>query len=206
MKSHKGFIAQCKFHHCHKIKADFESVGLELNERSIKNMETIQYQKNMIKKLSWNRNMMEMKEKKRTHKKVNHIEYDGARQLQKSLLSNKFDNQMCSLLMILTCRSANTFKYNFNSQFGQEKSCNLSNYQSFVGSPSVRRGCFWGHFGQDPTQDQILIQICIFSVSYVHCYLPNLWRNCILRQLRAVFPPLKASALYESVLRGKQLV
>ena len=61
----------------HKLIADFESVGLEINEMSIRNMDTIQY-KNMIKKLIWNKNMMEMEEKKKNHKKVKHIEYDGS--------------------------------------------------------------------------------------------------------------------------------
>ena len=108
----------------HKLIADFESVGLEINEMSIRNMDTIQY-KNMIKKLIWNKNMMEMEEKKKNHKKVKHIEYDGSRQPQKYLLSNKFDNEMCSLLMNLRCRSVNTFKDNFHSQFGQEPPCKL---------------------------------------------------------------------------------
>ena len=82
----------------HRLKADFESIGLELNELSIKNMETGQY-KNMIKKLIWRKNVIEMEERKNKHKKVKHIEYDGARNPQKYLTSNKFDNQMCSLLI-----------------------------------------------------------------------------------------------------------
>ena len=52
------------------MKADFESIGLELNELSIKNMETGQY-KNMIKKFIWRKNVTEMEEKKKKHKKVN---------------------------------------------------------------------------------------------------------------------------------------
>ena len=51
----------------HRVKADFESIGLELNELLIKIMEISQY-KNMIKN-NWRKNVTEMEEKKKNIRK-----------------------------------------------------------------------------------------------------------------------------------------
>ena len=106
------------------VKADFKRVGLDMNDTYIKNMKTSHY-KNMVKNLVWKTNFAELEEKKINHKKVQHVKYDGKRKAQHYLLNHKFNNEMCSLLFNLRCRSVNTFKENFHSKFGQFPPCDV---------------------------------------------------------------------------------
>ena len=108
----------------HNVKADFQGVGLDLNDKAIEKMDTTEY-KHMIKKLVWKKNLAEMNEKKKTHTKVKHIQYDSLKKPQGYLLSHKFNNTMCNLLFNLRCRSVNGFKDNFHSIYGQEPLCEL---------------------------------------------------------------------------------
>ena len=66
-----------------------------------------------------------MEKLKNVHKKVKHIEYYSERKPQNYLTIRIFDNKMCSLLFNLRCKSVNSFRENFHSQFGQKPPCKL---------------------------------------------------------------------------------
>ena len=73
----------------------------------------------------WNVFFNELQEKKLKHTKVMNIEYDGKRTPQPYLLNHNFDNEMCSLLFNLRCKSVNTFRDNFHTWYGKEPPCRL---------------------------------------------------------------------------------
>ena len=56
---------------------------------------------------------------------MKNIVYDGKRNPQPYLLNSNFNNELCSLLFNLRCKSVNTFRDNFHSLYGQEPSCRL---------------------------------------------------------------------------------
>jgi hypothetical protein len=120
------------------VKADFKRIGLDMNDTSITNMNTSEY-KQIVKKLVWKKNFDELEEKKNNHKKVKHIKYDGKRKAQNYLLNHKFNNEMCSLLFNLRCRSVNSFKDNFHSKFGQLPPCDIC--KKFVDSQEHALEC-----------------------------------------------------------------
>ena len=106
------------------LLADFKKVGLELDEKSIIEMEPSVY-KNYIKLSVWNAAYKELLNMKSKHIKVKHIKYDGKRAPQQYLNSSLFDNKMCSLLFNLRCKSVNNFRDNFHSKYGEAPKCKL---------------------------------------------------------------------------------
>ena len=73
----------------------------------------------------WKLFFRELQQKKEKHIKVKHLQYSGLRQPQPYLTSQKFDNDMTSLLFNLRCSSVNEFKDNFHTQYGKYPPCQL---------------------------------------------------------------------------------
>ena len=106
------------------LVSDFKKIGMEIDESKIKEVDLITYKKH-IKTSVWNVFFNELQEKKLKHTKVMNIEYDGIRTPQPYLLNHNFDNEMCSLLFNLRCKSVNNFRDNFHTWYGKEPPCRL---------------------------------------------------------------------------------
>ena len=106
------------------LMSDFKKVGVTFDEESIREMDSNVYRKE-VKTNVWIAAHKELLERKSIHKKVRDIIYDGVRAPQKYLTSSMFNNNMCSLLFNLRCRSENNFKDNFHTLYGQTPLCIL---------------------------------------------------------------------------------
>ena len=106
------------------IKEDFEKIGLEINEETIKATDKDTFKK-LIKSSVWNVFFQELQAKKLTHTKVKDISYSGSRAPEKYLTNPKFDNNMRSLLFNLRSQSVNEFQNNFHTMYGKEPPCRI---------------------------------------------------------------------------------
>ena len=106
------------------IKEDFEKIGLEINEETIKATDKDTFKK-LIKSSVWNVFFQELQAKQLTHTKVKDISYSGSRAPEKYLTNPKFDNNMRSLLFNLRSQSVNKFQNNFHTMYGKEPPCRI---------------------------------------------------------------------------------
>ena len=107
-----------------RVASDFEQVDIPMDEEVIMRTDLSSY-KSIIKTAMWKLFFKELQEKKEKHIKVKHLQYSGLRQPQPYLTSQKFDNDMTSLLFNLRCSSVNEFKDNFHTQHGKYPPCQL---------------------------------------------------------------------------------
>ena len=108
----------------YRVASDFQQVDITMNEEEIIRTDLITY-KSIIKTAVWKLFYKELQVRQEKHIKVKHIKYSGLRQPQPYLTSQKFDNDMTSLLFNLRCSSVNEFKDNFHTQYGKYPPCKL---------------------------------------------------------------------------------
>ena len=109
---------------CEMVQKDFENINLHINEIHIKQMDKSEWKKLINEKV---RTMQfeTLKRMQQEHTKVKHIEYAHFNSPQEYLQGNSFNNEECSLMFNLRCRTVEGIKGNFQGMFGGDQKCEL---------------------------------------------------------------------------------